>query len=110
MKAMKRGFLLAVFVVACAPQNTTPPEAAAEKFVTDLGLKIQGKPNCAGADTDNDGYVTCTIALANADGSAKTMSIQCAALNDPTGCDRTKGTKYAAGCKQTLAPVQVQTQ
>jgi hypothetical protein len=84
--------------VGCEPNvNHTPPEIAAAKFAGDLGLNTRGKPSCAGVDTDNDGYVTCTIALGSAD-APKLMSIQCAAVENSDGCTPTK---YAQGCKET---------
>lgn len=101
---MNKRLFLVIALVACepGPKNMTSPEAAAKKFATDLGLKLSGEPSCTGVDTDDDGYVTCTIATTNGDGLPSLMSIQCAALNDPTGCDSSKGSKFATGCKQTL--------
>lgn len=79
MARMKSRNLLALVVLATYAcnnrRNTVPPEVAAARFVSDLGLKFQGKPNCTGADTDNDGYVTCTVALASGDGPPKMLSI-----------------------------------
>ena len=94
---MKNWIVITATVVAACAQNTIPPEVAAQKFVDDLGIKIQGRPNCAGRDTDNDGYVTCTVNL----GDGKLQSLQCAALNDPSGCDPTKNSAYAVGCKES---------
>jgi hypothetical protein len=101
-----RKALWLVLLVACGPYrvNTVAPEVAAQKFVDDLALKIQGKPNCAQVDTDNDGYVTCTIALVGKEGaSPTTMSLQCAALVASDGCDP----KYANGCKETQPKINV---
>lgn len=85
-----------------------PPEEAAKKFVDDLGIKIQGKPNCTGVDTDNDGYVTCTVALAEPVGGKTTMSLQCAGITGE-GCD-SQTTKYTTGCKETVPKVNVKTE
>lgn len=94
--------------VACDRYNKVPPEQSAQKFVDDLGIKIQGKPNCTGVDTDGDGYVTCTVALATPkpDGS-QTMSLQCAGVTGD-GCEQ-QTSKYATGCKETVPKVQVKT-
>ncbi len=102
-------YLVGLWVAASACDdryNKVPPETAAQKFVDDLNIKIQGKPNCTGADTDNDGYVTCTVALATpkADGS-QTMSLQCAGITGD-GCD-SQTRQYAAGCKETVPKIQV---
>jgi hypothetical protein len=91
-----RFFILALLLACEIPVNHTLPENAAAKFAIDLGLSIRGKPSCAGVDTDNDGYVTCTLALGSAD-APKLMSIQCAAVESSDGCS----VKYAQGCKET---------
>lgn len=100
-----RKSLWLVVVLACEYRhNTVAPEMAAQQFVEDLALKIQGKPNCAQVDTDNDGYVTCTIALVPKEGVAPTtMSLQCAAITDYNGCDA----RYASGCKETQPKLNV---
>lgn len=94
---MKPSLMIALLVAcepaACQPQ-TTPPEVAAQKFVDDLGITIQGKPNCTGVDTDNDGYVTCTLRVGD-----HFEQLQCAALK-PTGCETGPA---AEGCKQKVA-------
>lgn len=77
--------------------NDVAPEVAATKFCHDLGYKIQGSPNCTGQDTDNDGYVTCTVALVVPEGQPiKTVSLQCAVI---TGTFY--NTAFAEGCKET---------
>jgi hypothetical protein len=86
--------------------NKVPPEDAAQKFVNDLNIKIQGKPTCTGKDTDDDGYVTCTVALATPTPDGKlTMSLQCAGVTGD-GCD-SQTNKYTTGCKETVPKVQV---
>lgn len=97
----------AVFVMlACDNRhNTVPPEESAAKFTQDLGIKVQGRPNCAGVDSDGDGYVTCTIALPAKDGEQpRTMSLQCAGVTSYTGCDA-QTSKYVVGCKETQLKV-----
>ncbi len=91
--------------VACMAQNHTPPEEAAQKFAAGLGMTVKGA-SCTGYESDNDGYVSCTVNLQ--DGyNHRTMMLQCAALNDPSGCDRSKGSRYADGCKAPVAKVQI---
>lgn len=93
--------LAALTVVMACRINTTPPEEAAQKFVDDLNIKIQGRPNCTGVDTDNDGYVSCTVMLAQEDHHGNsTMSLQCADTTSYFGCDG-HTTRYAMGCKET---------
>jgi hypothetical protein len=88
--------------IACENRhNTVPPEEAAKKWADDLGLKTQGKANCAQVDSDNDGYVTCTVALAGKEGDkADTVSLQCAGVTGDDACN-SQTTKYVVGCKKT---------
>ena len=80
------GLLAQVALAGCNP-NTVPPEQAAQKLVDDLGLKIVGRPNCTHVDTDNDGYVTCTVNQ----GDGQLLSLQCAALGaEASGCKKTE--------------------
>ncbi len=114
MSAMMKGvnivtkisFLLVILTLfACDERmNRIAPEMAATKFCSDLGLKIQGRPNCTSSDTDYDGYVTCTIALVVPENQpVKTMSLQCAVITDQYN------TVFAEGCKETQLKVGVQT-
>lgn len=89
--------ILLILILSGCRYNDVRPEVAAIKFCSDLGVKIQGSPNCTGQDTDNDGYVTCTIALIVPEGQpVKTMSLQCAVV---TGTFY--NTAFAEGCKET---------
>jgi len=100
---MKRTLFLAVILLACCTGvgNKTPPEVAAKKFVSALQLDMQGEPICTQIDSDNDGYVSCTLALRNHDGPPKTMSLQCAVLGAGGGCVG----RPADGCKETQPQV-----
>lgn len=90
--------LLLAFAVGCdTPKNLVPPETAARTFAKDLGFTLKGV-SCAGTDTDNDGYVTCTINVDDGDGRSHIESLQCAAY----GADEWNS-KYATGCKGTIA-------
>lgn len=96
--------LIALILFGCDNRvNRIAPETAANKFCSDLGIKIQGRPNCTGSDTDRDGYVTCTISLVVPDGQPiKTMSLQCAVITDRYN------DVYADGCKETQLKAVVQ--
>jgi hypothetical protein len=103
---------LSIFVLfACDDRiNKVPPEQAATKFVGDLGIKTQGQPNCTGVDTDNDGYVTCTVMVLGDDKQPQhTLSLQCAGLTSADGCD-SQTSKYATGCKETVPKIIQQQQ
>lgn len=111
MKTNLWGVLLLGSCAAMGQQNKVPPEQAAQKFVDDLGIKIQGKPNCTGADTDSDGYVTCTLALASPDeNGSKILSLQCAGLTGDGCNDPGQTSVYAVGCKQTVPKMTIKTQ
>lgn len=110
MKSRTIFFISALAAVACNyPLNTMTPEAAATKWVGDMGLKTQGTPNCTQVDTDNDGYVTCTVAVVQSDAAPKLFSLQCAVItNPPTGCGQNVNTQYALGCKETVIRANIQ--
>lgn len=91
--------LVAIGLTSGCQENLEPPEQAAGRFVQDLHVKLVGKPNCAGVDTDGDGYVTCTLNVDDGDGRSHFESLQCAGY-------RAGGMgygKYATGCKGTVA-------
>ncbi|OPZ36150.1 MAG: hypothetical protein BWY99_02083 [Synergistetes bacterium ADurb.BinA166] len=101
---MKAQLILSVSVLflASCRRNTVPPEKAASEFASSLGLKVQGSPSCTGVDSDNDGYVSCTV-MAGAPGKEpRTMSLQCAGVTSSSlGCEN-QTSKYAVGCKETV--------
>lgn len=82
---------LSLAAVGCNPNKVPPPDAA-RIFSRDLGLKVVGV-SCAGTDTDNDGYVSCSVNVDDGDGRGHLESLQCAAL----------GADNVGGCKQTIA-------
>lgn len=87
--------LLAITACDTTPGNQVPPEQAAEKFTLDLGLKMQGKPNCTQTDSDNDGYVSCTVAIVDRpEGPVRLVSLQCAVIQATTW-------RPTSGCKET---------
>lgn len=91
-----------LFLFVACHYNNIPPDVAAGQFATDLGLKLVGKPTCAAVDTDNDGYVTCTLRLVD----DKLLSIQSADItSQPFSCDA-HTSRYAVGCKETVRQYQ----
>lgn len=81
------------------PINRISPEEAARKWGADLGFKVTGV-NCTGVDTDNDGYVSCTLSHEGREPSERrTKSLQCAAY------EAGRWNSYAVGCKETAAKV-----
>jgi prepilin-type N-terminal cleavage/methylation domain-containing protein len=85
---MKRGFtlielmigiaavgilLLVVFAAACSgPEQKNAAKQEATKWAKELGIEFTGI-SCADYDSDNDGYVSCTLALKSGD----TKQIEC---------------------------------
>jgi hypothetical protein len=98
---MKKLFLLIAFATLLPPLAasalTEAPEAAARRYEKDLGFDVQGV-SCTQVDTDNDGYVTCSVSIRGGD-ALKIQSIQCAA-SDSDGCGR-----RAEGCKPTVVHI-----
>lgn len=97
---------LSLLALVCCNRNTVPPQESARQFVEDMNLKIQGKPNCTGVDTDGDGYVTCTVRLAEPKDGKDTFSIQCADITTD-GCGDGHTETFATGCKETQQRIQV---
>lgn len=52
-------------------------EKGAREFAQQMGLKATGV-SCAKTDSDGDGYVSCTLALSQPDGTTKLEAIECA--------------------------------
>lgn len=57
--------------------NTTA-QVQAQQYATGLGLHVRGV-QCANWDSDGDGYVSCTLAVADTDGNITPMAVECAA-------------------------------
>lgn len=51
-------------------------KAEAQKWATNLGYRILGI-SCANIDSDNDGYVSCTVRVIDGDKPAETKQIEC---------------------------------
>jgi hypothetical protein len=75
------------YLLAC--QMGPLPEQAARSWAADLGIKVDGV-SCTQTDTDNDGYVSCTINK----GDNQLISLECAT-----------GRGLASGCKQKVAKI-----
>ncbi len=75
------------------------PEVAAKRYGSDLGYTVLGV-SCTQVDTDNDGYVTCTLRVQAGD-KIETQSIQCAATRavNADGCETQA--RHTEGCKPT---------
>ena len=70
----------------CSGANKTAATEEANKWVKEVGIK-DANVSCVNSDTDNDGYVSCTIAYRDNNGELKTKAIECAAkLTWNTGC------------------------
>lgn len=97
---MKKVLVLFSLLVATTAIAGVPPEDAARQFAKDLNLPVQGV-TCAQADSDGDGYVTCTVALDRTtnDGD-KLISLQCAAPGG-MGTDSQGCAVATSGCKMT---------
>jgi hypothetical protein len=77
--------LLAVLACGCQDTNKVPPEVAAKKYVTDLKMAVQGI-SCTSVDTNNDGYVTCSLSMTPKEGEQpQIQTIQCAAVGGNAG-------------------------
>ena len=87
------------FSTACVTTNSRTSDALrnAKQYSNELGLHPQGY-SCSGADSDEDGYVSCTLSFEN----GSTKSIEC-------GYDKPFALLgQNTGCKVKLVPVQAQ--
>lgn len=94
MKTRTKPALPTLLLLLLVAANHQPPEDAARQWAKDLGLTVQGV-SCTQVDTDNDGYVSCTLALDKADNDGnKLIGLQCAAVQaDDCTARSTKGCK-----------------
>lgn len=80
-------FLTIVAVAAACNSNKIPPEDAAKSYLEALKIPYTGV-SCTSVDTDNDGYVTCTVSQPVSDknaGKPELMMLNCAALGANAG-------------------------
>lgn len=57
----------------------------ARGWATAMGLEVIGA-QCAGMDSDGDGYVSCTVSSREAGGTVKLTPVECAVSFMPDGC------------------------
>jgi hypothetical protein len=77
--------VLAVLACGCQESNKVPPEQAAKNYVSDLKMDVQGI-SCTTVDTNNDGYVTCSLSMTPREGQQpQIQTIQCAAVGGNAG-------------------------
>ena len=86
MRSNLRGFqaFLILSIVACG--NKSAGEEQAREYAKALGIKIHGV-TCMRDDTDDDGYVSCNMSIADNNGKVTIQPIECAVkwtMN--TGC------------------------
>jgi hypothetical protein len=65
-------------------------QAEARRWASAMGIEAAGV-SCSGFDSDDDGYVSCSVGYRVADGSLRTIPLECArafTLND--GCREVK--------------------
>lgn len=65
-------------------------DGEARQWARGMGIEASGV-SCSGYDTDDDGYVSCSVGYRVADGSLRTIPLECArafTLND--GCREVK--------------------
>ncbi len=78
-------FVIAILMHGCIDQRPGA-ESQARQWGRDMGLNVTNV-SCANRDTDNDGYVSCTVATKNDKGDVQLHPIECAAkLTWNDGC------------------------
>jgi hypothetical protein len=80
------GAALLTLCLGCT-ENTGNLEHTAKEFCTKLGYNVSGAA-CMNSDSDNDGYVSCTVGVAN----LPPVAIECASRYKilTSGCRLTK--------------------
>lgn len=70
----------------CVTGQSDKLTSTAQAFGASMGLKVQ-HANCVDRDSDGDGYVSCTLSVADKDGSTRLMPVECAtSYSFNTGC------------------------
>lgn len=89
--------LLALVTTGCkqignwSGQSAKVARAEAMQWAKDMSIPATGV-TCSGADSDGDGYVSCSVGYTVADGSLRTIPLECArayTFND--GCREVRG-------------------
>lgn len=88
---MKKIMVLVLWVLAvvgCDQQRDTAKQEAM-RWASELGYQVQGV-SCANIDSDDDGYVSCTVAVVQGD-TTRAMPIECrGAFSVGHGCRQPK--------------------
>lgn len=76
MKKRLTGLLVVVALVGlgCEHEQQTAKEEA-QRWATELGYTVRGA-SCANYDSDDDGYVSCTVVVVDGD-TTRPMAIEC---------------------------------
>ena len=71
--------IMSLCIVGCVPpdEQQTYVENEAVTFGSSLGLK-DVRATCVSSDSDNDGYVSCTVLGKDTDGKSTTLLVECA--------------------------------
>lgn len=72
--------IMSLCIVGCVPPSEQQAyvENEAIAFGSGLGLK-EVKATCVSSDSDNDGYISCTVLGKEVDGKTTTLPVECAA-------------------------------
>lgn len=101
MKISLAPCVLFLALAACSEEecegfrNKISPDAAAKQYLSDLKVPYVGI-SCTQVDTDNDGYVTCTVSTQqqNLEKGVTFLSLQCAVVGGrSSGCKPTPPAK-----------------
>jgi len=80
--------VVALLGLGCEQQRATA-QAEARRWAAELGYTVRGA-SCANVDSDDDGYVSCTVVVVDGD-TARPMAIECrGAYSVGNGCRRPK--------------------
>lgn len=62
---------------SCGVQDSGARERDAKLFATNLGYDVRGA-SCMNVDSDSDGYVSCTVSIADKNGNISMVPVECA--------------------------------
>lgn len=85
--------VLGLLLAGCEDESKDSPPVAARKWAAAMNIPVDGV-QCAGTDSDGDGYVSCDLAVRG--DKAQVLSIQCASRFS-----------FTSGCKSTQPKVVV---
>lgn len=81
------GILLSILAGAMNNNNSGQAEHDAKAFVTKMYGATNANASCMDRDTDNNGYVSCTVVYDKANGEQVAMPLECGAnFSWNTGC------------------------